>query len=87
MHPPIVVRDIFGREEMIPVLSIREIVRGQVCPGKQDLVIESVELHVLQTPSLVDSLRNVAFSEAGQVRRVIHAYFDAVGTKLLNQRS
>lgn len=55
-------------------------------PGEHDLVIESVELHVLQTPALIDSSRKKLFLDAVQVWRVVHTYLHSLG-KLLEESS
>lgn len=41
-------------------------------PGKQNLVIKSIQLHMLQSPAFIQSLRNDPFAQPGQVRCMIH---------------
>ena len=43
---------------MVSVLSVCEIVAAQVGAGEYNLVIDAVELHVLQSPALVDPFRD-----------------------------
>lgn len=64
-------------------------VRSPVCvpiPRHDDLVINSIELHMLQAPSLIDPLGNIFLPQARQVRRVIHADFDSIAAEFRHKR-
>ena len=72
-------------EEMISILAVGEVVRTQIRTRHDDFVVDAVELHVLQAPALIDSLRYVFLAEAGQVRRVVHAHLDSLWAELADQ--
>lgn len=55
-------------------------------PRQYDLVVDSVEFHMLQAPSLVDSFGCASLSKPGQIRRVIHANHNTVGSELGDER-
>ena len=65
-----------GREEVVAVLAVCEVVGGEVGAGHNDRVVDAVELHVLQAPTFVEAIWNGAFLETGEVRRVVHADFN-----------
>lgn len=66
---------------MVSVLTIGEIVCRQIRARHDDLVVYAVQLHMLQAPALIDTLRDVLLSQPGQVGCVVHADFYAGGTK------
>ena len=70
---------------MVSVLSVCEIVGGQIRSRENYLVIHPVELHVLQTPPLVDPLGYMLLSQSRQVWRVVHADFYALWPELVNE--
>lgn len=47
-------------------------------PAQDDLVIKTIQLHMLKTPPFIDTLRQDGFSQPGQVRRMEHAYLYAI---------
>lgn len=67
---------------MVPVLAVCEVIVAQVRAGDDDLVIDSVQLHVLQSPTLVETLGDDLLPQSAEVRCVIHADVDAVCAKL-----
>ena len=58
---------------MVAILPIGEVVVGQVRARHDDLVIDGIQLHMVQAPSFVDSLRQDRFLDTGQVRGVEYA--------------
>lgn len=40
-------------------------------PGHDNFVIDSIELHVLESPSFIQSLRNNLLLETVEIRRVV----------------
>lgn len=74
-----VVSHSFGREDVVPILTVGEVVGREVCAGEDHLVVDSVELDVLKSPSLVDALGDQAFAETGQIGGVVHADLHSVG--------
>lgn len=72
---------------MIPVLSVREVIVAQVRAGDDNLVVDAVQLHVLQSPALVEALGDDLLPEPTEVRCVVHADVNAVCAKLGHERS
>lgn len=54
-------------------------------PSHDDLVIDTVQLHVLQTPTFVDPSRYQGLSESSKVWCVVHAHFHPLGAKLFHK--
>lgn len=54
-------------------------------PRHDDLVVDTVKLHMLESPSFIDTFRYYGFSEPSQVRCMVHAHFDSIRSKFLNQ--
>jgi hypothetical protein len=73
-------------EEVVTILAVGEVVAGEVGAGHDDLVVDAVELHVLETPAFVDAFGNVFLAQACEVGRVVHTDFDALGSELGDQR-
>ena len=69
---------------MIPVLPVSEIIRAQVRSGKDDFIIASIELYMLQTPALVDPLWDQPLFKSFQIWCMVHSHLDLVG-KLLDE--
>lgn len=95
--------DLPGREEVIAVLPVGEVVGREVgsiamldtvssfppaanIPRHDYLIVHTVELHMLQSPPLIDPRRDILFPQPRQVRRVVHANLNAIGPKLGYQR-
>lgn len=72
-----VVRQGRRAEEMVTILSVCEVITGQVRTGHDDFVIHSIELHVLKTPAFVDTLGDDLLPETGEIGCVEHADFDS----------
>lgn len=51
---------------------------GELTPRKNNLVINSVELHMLQTPSLVYPLWNDLLLETLEIGSMEHAYLNTL---------
>lgn len=79
MNAGVVVGHPLGGEDVVAVLPVGEVVGGEVRAGENDLVVEAVELDVLQSPALVNALRQQALPHPRQVRRVVHANLNLVG--------
>jgi hypothetical protein len=71
---------------MIAVLSIREIIGRQIGPRNDNLIINAIQFHVLETPTLIDSSWNVFLPETRKVGCVVHTHFYTV-PKLRDKRS
>lgn len=70
---------------MIPVLTVGEVVIGQVGAGHAEFVVDAIQLHVLEAPAFIDTIWDEFLSETSQVRSVVHAYLNAVHAKVGNQ--
>lgn len=55
-------------------------------PRHDNLIIHTIQLHVLQPPPFINPLGNVLLPQPRQVGRVIHADLDPVRAKLRHQR-
>ena len=55
-------------------------------PRQDNIIVNPIQLHMLQTPSLIDTLRQDPFPKASQIWRVPHTHFYACFTKLLYER-
>ena len=42
-------------------------------PRKKNIIVETVELHVLQAPSFIDPSRDMLLAQTREVRGVVHA--------------
>lgn len=60
-------------EQMVSVLAIGKIIGTEISATHDDLVIDTVEFHVLKSPTFVDTFGDNLLAQAGQVRRVKHA--------------
>lgn len=64
---------------MIPILPVGKIIRRKVCARHYDLVVDAIELHVLQSPSFVETFWHDLLFKALEVGGVVHPDFDAGG--------
>jgi hypothetical protein len=55
-------------------------------PGKHNLIVEAIELHVLQTPSFIYALGEVLFPPACKIWSVEQGYLDPI-SMIHNQSS
>lgn len=95
------ISDLFRRKQMIPILTIGEVVGRQVCPEKlvfpktkglrniprhDDLIINAIQLHMLKSPSFIDPRRNILFPQPSQVWCMVHSNLNTIRSKLFHQR-
>ena len=50
---------------MVSVLPVGKVVFAEVCAAHDDFVVDAIELHVLEAPSLVDALGDILFAQSG----------------------
>lgn len=86
MERKIVVCQSSGFEDKVPILSVGEVVAGQVCAREENLVIKAVELHMLEPPAFVEPLGGPALADAVERRGVVEPELDSLGPKLCDQR-
>ena len=43
---------------MVPILAIGKIIGTQISAAHDDLVIDTIELHMLKTPAFIDTIRD-----------------------------
>jgi hypothetical protein len=82
MQKGIIRRNLPRFKHMIPILSIREIIATQVCTREDHLVVRAIEFDMLESPALVEALRDEPFFETPEVGRVVHPDVDSVGELL-----
>lgn len=82
-----VVCQVGTRKDVVPVLSVCEVVVAQVRAGDDDLVVDAVQLHVLQPPALIEAFGDNLLPEPTEVRRVVHTNVNAVCAKLGHERN
>jgi len=58
-----------------------------IIPREDELIINSIQLHVLQSPPFIDSTGYDGFTYASQVRSMEHADFDSPLTEFLDKWS
>ena len=73
-----VVSDPLRLEDMITVLSICKVVVREIRAGQYHFIVNPVQLYMLQSPTLINTLRYQCFTQSCQIRRMIHADFDPV---------
>ena len=80
-----VVGDSFRGEDVVAILTIGKVVIRKICARENHFIIGAIQLHVLQSPALVDALRDIFLAETGEIRRVVHADLNLI-RKLSNER-
>ena len=87
-HFPIECTEVIGNllrlEDMVAILPICEIVVRQIRARHNDLVVDSIQLHVLQSPPFIDPLRENGLASSSEVGRMIHADIHPVSTEVLH---
>ncbi|SRR5947207_3722499 len=58
-----------------------------IIPRENELIIDSIQLHVLQSPTFIDSTRYGSFTYTSQIRSMEHADLDSPLTKFLDEGS
>ena len=56
-------------------------------PRENELIVNSIQLHVLQSPTFIDSTRYDSFTHAGQVRSMEHANLNSPLAEFLHEWS
>ena len=70
---------------MVSILTVGKVVCTEVRATHDNLVINAIEFHMLQTPAFIDALGNKPLAKAGQIGCVKHANLDP-GTELGDER-
>lgn len=73
-----VVCEIRTGENVVSILPICEVILRKICARYNDLVINTVQLHVLQTPPFVETVWDNLFTQASEVWGMVHSDFDAL---------
>lgn len=76
-----------GGEDVVPVLSVGEVVVREVSSGHDQLVIYAIELHMLESPSFIDAARDHFLAQTGEIWGVEHAYFYSLWSEFCYQGS
>jgi hypothetical protein len=82
MQKSIIRRNLPRFKNMISILPIRKIITTQVCSREDHLVVRAIEFDMLESPALVEALRDEPFFETPEVGRVVHPDVDSVGELL-----